>query len=74
MVLAVGMEESFEQAARIAELLAETEALDWDLDWHPDAPAERGTGWVPDRGVDIDPDAGADPADPVDPVDPGLPG
>ena len=34
----VAMEDSFEQRARIAELLAETEALDWDLDWHPDAP------------------------------------
>ena len=45
-VLTSGMEDSFEQRARIAELLAETEALDWDLDWHPDAPADSGVGWA----------------------------
>ena len=45
----VPMEDSFEQRARIAELLAETEALDWDLDWHPDAPADSPAGWLPDR-------------------------
>ena len=47
------MEDSFEQRARIAELLAETEALNWDLDWHPDAPAgspaDSPAGWQPDR-------------------------
>jgi hypothetical protein len=55
------MEDSFDQKARIAELLAETGALDWDPDWHPDAPAEGRAGWVPDRGVEVDPQAGADP-------------
>jgi hypothetical protein len=77
----VGMEGSFEQQARIAELLAETEDLDWDLDcgldWHPDAPfngpsdapldgpLDGAAGWVPDRHVGLDPAAGADPADPA---------
>ena len=72
------MEDSFEQRARIAELLAETEALDWDLDWHPDAPAgspaDSPAGWLPDRHVDLDPDAGADPADPDAPGATGLEG
>jgi hypothetical protein len=76
------MEDSFEQAARIAELLAETAALDWDLNWHPDAPADSGVegpaagvGWRPDRGVDLDPHAGADPgADPAGPGTTGLEG
>jgi hypothetical protein len=59
----VGMEDSYEQQARIAELLAETEALDWDLDWDPDAPSDSGAGWLPDRHVEVDPAAGADPND-----------
>jgi hypothetical protein len=60
------MEDSFDQQARIAELLAETEALDWDLDWQPDGQdvSEGAAGWAPDSGVGLDPDAGADPVDP----------
>jgi hypothetical protein len=60
----VGMEDSFEQQARIAELLAETEALNWDLDATFDAPADSAAGWVPDRHVGLDPAAGADPDQP----------
>ena len=66
------MEDSFEQQARIAELIADTEALDWDPDWHLVEQAEGQAGWVPDSGVCIDPDAGDDSSagDGLDGTDP----